>query len=254
MIRMVVAIVFAAVVIVLVLPWFMLWTALTGNGDAMYAASMRATRTIGKILGLRAHVEGLGNIPSGPCVFVSNHASNIDPVALFPSVPRRLSVLAKKELFRVPILGWGMKQVKFVPIDRSNSKSGIASAERAAAFLRQGLSFVIFAEATRSPDGRLQSFRKGAFAMAIQAGVPIVPVALSGTHKRLPKGRFGIIPGDVTVRFAKPVDASKYSMNHRAELLAAVHAAVVQNLPAGQQPRGGNASEDNPSADDSRTI
>src|SRR5579871_5568786 len=103
MIRMIIAILYAAAVIVVVLPWFMLWTAVSGNGDAMYAASMHATGTIGKILGLRVHVDGLENIPDGPCVFVSNHVSNIDPVALFPSVPRRLAVLAKKELFRVPI-------------------------------------------------------------------------------------------------------------------------------------------------------
>jgi 1-acyl-sn-glycerol-3-phosphate acyltransferase len=225
-----------ALVIAFVLPFLILWSGLTSNADRMYALSMTSVRIIRQILGVRVRVEGLENIPSTACVFMSNHVSNMDPLALFPSIPRRLSVLAKKELFRIPILGFGMRQAKFVPLDRSDRKAAIESLNAAVRFLHEGLSFVVFPEGTRSLDGRLGPFKKGAFRMTIEAGVPIVPVSLAGTQHLLPKGEWAVRPGDVTVRFDPPVDTSKYDVDHRGELLERVHTVVAENLPADQQP------------------
>jgi 1-acyl-sn-glycerol-3-phosphate acyltransferase len=225
-----------ALVIALVLPFLILWSGLTGNSDRMYALSMTSVRIIRKILRIKVRVEGLENIPPTACVFMSNHVSNMDPLALFPSIPRRLSVLAKKELFRIPILGFGMQQAKFVPLDRSDRKAAIESLNTAVRFLHEGFSFVVFPEGTRSFDGRLGPFKKGAFRMTIQAGVPIVPVSLAGTQHLLPKGEWAVRPGEVTVRFDPPVDSSKYDVDGREELLARVHTLVAEGLPPDQRP------------------
>jgi 1-acyl-sn-glycerol-3-phosphate acyltransferase len=237
------AVIFAALVIVLVLPCMMLWSALTGSADLMYSLSMTCVRIVARVLGIRVRVEGSENIPAGVCIFISNHVSNIDPIALFPVIPRRLSVLAKKELFRIPILGIGMRQAKFVPVDRSDKEASIASVNKAIEYLGEGLSFAVFPEGTRSRDGRLQPFKKGAFRMAIEAGVPIVPVSLIGTLPLMTKGRLTVQSGKVRVKFAAPVDTSVYDVEQRGELLARVHGLVAEGLPAEQQPEveAGNA-------------
>jgi 1-acyl-sn-glycerol-3-phosphate acyltransferase len=236
MLRTSAAILFMAIAIVLFLPWLILWTAVTNNADLMYSLSMTSVRIIARIVGIRVHVEGLENIPPGACIFASNHVSNVDPIALFPAVPRRLSVIAKKELFRIPILSFGMRQAGFVPLDRSDRKKAAESVDKALRQLKSGLSFVVFPEGTRSLDGRLGAFKKGTFLMAIQAGVPVVPVSLIGTQHLLRKGHWAVQPGDVTVRFGAPVDASLYKIDQRSELLTRVQAKVSEGLPPEQRP------------------
>lgn len=225
-----------ALVILFGLPWLIVWTAITGSGDRMYALSMTSVRVIRRITGIRVRAEGVENIPPGACVFMCNHVSNMDPLALFPEIPRRLSVIAKKELFRIPILGFGMKQAKFVPLDRADRKAAIESLDAAVRCLKDGLSFVVFPEGTRSLDGRLGPFKKGAFRMTIEAGVPIVPVSMAGVQHLLPKGKWAVRPGDVIVRFGLPVDAAKCDIAQREELLARVHSLVAEGLPPDQKP------------------
>jgi 1-acyl-sn-glycerol-3-phosphate acyltransferase len=158
------------------------------------------------------------------------------------AIPRRLSILVKRELFRVPILAAGMRGVGFVPVDRGASQ-GSVSMDAVAEALKSGLSFLIFAEGTRSPDGRLRPFRKGAVLMAIQAGAPIVPVAIAGTPRIMPKGDWRLHPGEVTVRFCPAIDASQYTSERRAELLERVELAVAAALPPDQQPLAGSDGE-----------
>lgn len=227
---------FIAVGLVVVLPWFLLWSFLTGDPDPMYWEAMRAARVAGKIAGIRVRVEGIENIPPGVCIFAANHASNVDPLAFIPAIPRRVALLVKKELFRVPFLSAGMRLAHFVAVDRSDREAAAASVDTAIRRLREGLSFAIFAEGTRSPDGRLRPFKKGAFVMAIMAGTPVVPVSIAGTQRLQPKGSWTIRPGEVTVRFGPPVDGSRYSMDRRGELLAAVESLVAAALPPDQQP------------------
>ncbi|HWG57958.1 MAG TPA: lysophospholipid acyltransferase family protein, partial [Candidatus Acidoferrales bacterium] len=226
----------------LVLPWFLLWSLLTRNPDSMYWAAMRAASVAAKLAGIRVHVEGVENIPPGVCIFAANHASNVDPLAFIPAIPRRVALLVKRELFRIPFLSSGMRLAHFVPVDRSDREAAAASVDTAIRRLRQGLSFAIFAEGTRSPDGRLRPFKKGAFVMGIMAGVPIVPVSIAGTQRLQPKGSWTIHPGEVTVRFGPPVDASSYSMDRRGELLAAIESLVAAGLPPNQQPMPSEAS------------
>jgi 1-acyl-sn-glycerol-3-phosphate acyltransferase len=236
MIRTFLAYALLSLLLVLVLPWFILWSLLTRNPDAMYNLSMRALIAAMKISGVRVQIDGLENIPAGVCVFVSNHASNLDPLVFFPAIPRRISVLIKKELMKIPILSSGMRLAHFVPVDRGDREAAAASLDLSIRYLREGLSFAIFAEGTRSPDGRLRPFKKGAALMAIQAGVPIVPVSVAGTQNLMRKGSAKIEPGKVTVHFGAPIATDGFSVERRNELLAQIEHAVAANLPPDQQP------------------
>jgi 1-acyl-sn-glycerol-3-phosphate acyltransferase len=225
----------AALAVLLGLPCLILWTLVTGRPDLMYRLSMNFVRFADRLAGMRVRLEGIENIPQRACIFAANHASNLDPLALMPFVPRRLSIFAKRELFRIPIFATGIRLAGFIRVDRSGREAAaiIATAVRR---LKEGLSLVIFPEGTRSPDGRLRRFRKGAFALAIEAGVPIVPVSIAGTHWVLRKGNWVVRPGEVIVRFAPAVDASSYAAADLSKLLARVESLVAAGLPADQQP------------------
>jgi len=236
MIRTLLVGLFFALAIVLVLPWLILWSVIIGNPDLMYRLSMKVVRAGNRIVGIRVRVEGLENIPPGACVFIANHVSNADALAFIPSVPRRLAILIKQELFRIPILSIGMRRAQFIPVDRSDREAAAASIDVAVGTLKAGLSFAIFAEGTRSADGHLRPFKRGAFTVAIQAGAPIVPVSVSGTLALMKKGDWIIRPGEAVVRFGPAVDSSSYTMARRAELLVRVQELVAAGLPPEQQP------------------
>jgi 1-acyl-sn-glycerol-3-phosphate acyltransferase len=186
--------------------------------------------------GIRLEIEGLENIPAGVCLFAANHVSDMDPPAVTRAIPRRISVLAKKELFRIPLVGHALRMAKIVPIDRSSRDSTVASIEESVRHMREGMSFLVFAEGTRSPDGRLRHFKKGAFAMAIDAGVPVVPVSICGMQKVLAKGQWKIASGEVRIRMGRPVDALEYTQDGRGELMEEVEARVAEGLPEDQKP------------------
>jgi 1-acyl-sn-glycerol-3-phosphate acyltransferase len=236
MIRTLFVSLFLGLGVVLVLPWFVLWTVITRNPDPMYYMAMSACAFALRMIGVRVHVEGTENIPRGVCVFASNHASNLDPLVYFPAIPRRISVLIKKELLTIPILSAGMRAAKFVAVDRGDREAAAASVDQAVRHMQEGLSFAVFAEGTRSPDGRMRPFKKGAVLMAIQAGVPLVPVSIAGTQHLMRKGSRKINGGDVTVRFDPPIDASQFSIERRNDLLTQLESAVAAGLPSDQRP------------------
>jgi 1-acyl-sn-glycerol-3-phosphate acyltransferase len=202
----------------------------------MYEVAMKTVRASLRLARIKVRVEGLQNIPQGVCIFAANHTSNVDPPAFIPAIPRRVSVLLKTELFRIPILSTAMRLAKFVPVDRADKEAAVASVEVALRVLKEGLSLAAYPEGTRSPDGRLKPFKKGTFAIAIEAGVPIVPVSISGAQHLMPKGEWTIRPGEIVVRFGLPVDASQYTMERRTELLARVEELVVAGLQEDQRP------------------
>lgn len=236
MIRALFIAVYISLALLLVMPWLILWSWLSGSADLMYRYAMSALRLADRMAGIRVHAEGVGNIPQGVCIFVSNHASNMDPIALVPAIPRRIALLSKKEVFRIPILSIAMRQAGLVPVDRSDREAAAGSVDIAVERLKEGLSFVVFAEGTRSADGRLRPFKRGTFVMAIRAGVPIVPVSLIGTQNLMRKGEWALYPGEVTVRFGAAIDSLEYTLERRGELLARVEAAVAEGLPAEQRP------------------
>jgi 1-acyl-sn-glycerol-3-phosphate acyltransferase len=237
MIRTIAVVLFLAVALLLVMPFFILWTLLTGTADLMYEVAMRTVRASLRIAKIKVRVEGLENIPPGVCIFAANHISNVDPIAFVPAIPRRVSVLLKSELFRIPILSTAMRLAKFVPVDRADKEAAVASVNVALGVLKEGLSLAVYPEGTRSPDGRLKPFKKGTFALAIEAGVPIVPVSISGAQHLMRKGEWTMRPGEIVVRFGPPVDTSQYTMERRMELLSRVEELVAAGLPEDQQPR-----------------
>ncbi len=236
MIRTLLLALYFALAIVLALPWLILWSVIVGNPELMYSLAMKVVRCGNRIAGVRVRVENLENIPPGACLFTSNHVSNVDPLAFIPAIPRRVAILVKRELFRIPILSTGMRRAQFVPVDRSDREAAAASIDVAARTLQSGVSFAIFAEGTRSADGRLRPFKRGAFTVAIAAGVPIVPVSISGTQLLMKKGNWFIRPGEVVVRFGPAVESSSYKFEQRLELLGRIEALVAAGLPPGQQP------------------
>jgi 1-acyl-sn-glycerol-3-phosphate acyltransferase len=236
MIRTVFVVFVSVLLIFLAMPWFILWSWLTGSQDLMYRASMGTVAFMLRAVGVRVHLEGQENIPAGTCIFAANHVSNIDALAFAPHIPRRVSLLLKKELFRMPILGFGMRMAKFVVVDRESRQGAANSLKDSLRYLSEGLSLALYPEGTRSPDGRLMPFKRGAFVMALQAGVPIVPVSIAGARKLMPKGTWAIHPGEMTIRFGHPIDPSAYTTATLRDLLNRVHEAVAAGLPPDQQP------------------
>jgi 1-acyl-sn-glycerol-3-phosphate acyltransferase len=236
MIRTTVAALFLCLAVIFVLPWFMLWTLVTGNADLMCGTAMKVIRFAASLAGIRVRIEGAENVPARACVFVANHASNIDPLILPPAIPQRVGILVKKELFRIPIFSAAMRTAKYIPVDRGDREEAGASIAIAVRNLQDGLSYIIFAEGTRSPDGRLRRFKKGAFTIAIEAAVPIVPVSIAGTQRLLPKGEKLVHAGEAIISFGPAIDASQYPIERQKELLARVESAVAAGLPPDQRP------------------
>jgi 1-acyl-sn-glycerol-3-phosphate acyltransferase len=218
------------------MPWLILWSLITGSVDFMYGVAMKVVRAAVWIAGVRVRVEGVENLPPGVCIFAANHVSNMDPLAFVPAIPRRVAILVKKEVFRIPILGTAMRMAKLVPVDRDNREAAAGAVETAVKYLKEGLSFAVYPEGTRSRDGRLLPFKKGTFVMAIRAGVPIVPVSIVGAQDLLRKGEWSVRQGEVIIRFGPAVDVSPYTVEQRADLLARVEELVAAGLPEDQKP------------------
>lgn len=203
---------------------------LSGESDFLYRAGIWGIAASMRLAGVRVRAEGVENIPAGVCVFAANHVSNLDPPAALVGVPRRISFLAKKEVFKVPVVRTAMRLGKIVPVDRADREAAIASVDQAVAVLREGISFFVFPEGTRSGDGALNPFKKGTFAMPIEAGVPVVPVAIRGSRERMPKGKRWAIPGEIVLRFGAPIESAQYSVKDRDKLMERVRDAVAAGL------------------------
>jgi 1-acyl-sn-glycerol-3-phosphate acyltransferase len=236
MIRTIAAVLYFGLALALFVPMLILWSLVTGSPDFMYWTVMRAVQWGVRLAGVRVRVEGLENIPSGVCIFAANHTSNVDPLAFVPIIPRRVAILVKKELFRIPILSKAMRLANFVPVDRADREAAASSVEVAVSLLKGGQSFAVYPEGTRSPDGRLRPFKRGTFVMAIEAGVPVVPVSIAGAEKLMPKGGWTVRGGEVVVRFGQPVNGTQYSMERRGEFVSRVETLVAAGLPPEQQP------------------
>ena len=178
--------------------------------------------------GVRVRVEGLERLDrSKPYIFVANHQSQFDIFVLDGFLDIDFRWLAKKELFRVPLFGWAMLLAGSIPVDRSHGRQAIKSLDEAAKRIAAGASVVIFPEGTRSPDGKLQPFKAGGMQLAIKSGVELVPLAITGTHQVLPKGKILIRPGRVVIRVGTPVDSRDYGSKEKQALAELLHDRVA---------------------------
>jgi 1-acyl-sn-glycerol-3-phosphate acyltransferase len=238
MFRTILVAVFLSLYILLVGPPLLLYTYFTRDPDPIYWAGIKGVMFFVRAAGVRVRVEGLERIPPGVCLFVANHTSSADAPAVVGAIPRRISIILKESLFKWPIVGQSFRSAHFIPVNRKSHESAIASVEKATEALRSGQSFLIYPEGTRSPDGRLQNFKKGAVVMAINSGVPIVPMACSGAQHVMEKRSLVMHPGEILVEFLAPIDASKFTMEERDTLNEKVHDAMAAGLPPDQRPIG----------------
>ena len=178
---------------------------------------------------IRVSIFGQENFdPSRSYIFMSNHQSNFDIPVLLAHLRCQFRWLAKAELFRIPIFGRGMRGAGYIPIDRSDRRAAMESLQQAAKTIRNGTSVMIFPEGTRSRDGVLRSFKKGGFILAVDAGVPIVPVLISGTFQIMPRSSLRIRSGRVCVQILEPIETAGYGRKRKNELLEAVRSRMLE--------------------------
>jgi 1-acyl-sn-glycerol-3-phosphate acyltransferase len=184
--------------------------------------------------GIKVEVRHGENIRrNGAAVYAVNHASNVEPPILYAALSDlfpRLRILYKAELRKLPILVRAFDLAGFVPLERGNRDQSLPAIERAADALRDGNSFLIFPEGTRSRTGELLPFKKGGFIMALKGQAPIVPVAIQGTRDALKKGSLIIRPVRVTVSFGRPIETTGISLDDRDALITQVRNAVADLL------------------------
>ena len=208
------------------------WSLFRGNVDAMYGWAMVIMRLGIRAAGIRVRIEGAENIPAGQsCIFLSNHVSNLDPPILLPAIPGMCSVFLKKSLMKTPLIGTAMRMAKYVPVSRGHSRTEAAqSVTIAAEALRSGLHIFIFPEGTRSPDGNLLPFKKGAFFLAADTNAPMVPIVIKGTAQMMRKGSLKVFPGEAVVRFLPPLHPQDFES--REALMEAVRTEMQTALDA----------------------
>ncbi len=230
--------VFVTLYILVAGPPLLIYTFITRHVGPLYWAGAGGVMFLVRCVGVRVHVKGRERIPPGTCIFAANHTSSADAPAVVWSIPRRIAVLLKRSLFKYPIAGQAFHLAHFIPVDRFDRDSAIASMEQATKAIRAGQSFLIYPEGTRSSNGRLQELKKGTAVMAIKAGVPIVPIACSGAHRVMEKRKLYIRPGEIVVEFLEPIDASQYTFEERDALTRRLHDELAVALPPDQRPLG----------------
>ncbi|HEY4426227.1 MAG TPA: lysophospholipid acyltransferase family protein [Pyrinomonadaceae bacterium] len=213
-------------------PPVLLFAWLVNKHDLVYPWALFGARNWLRFSGVRVRVRGLELLdPKQTYVFVSNHRSYLDTAAMFVYTGRRIGLLAKKELLKVPVLGVGMGFVNVMAIDRSNRESAIRTTEAAAQRIKSGVSFAVFVEGTRAKPGELLPFKKGAFYMARQAGVPVVPVAIKNSDVLMGKRTGEARSGTIEMVLMKPIDTNGLTTDADIDrLIADVHALIAKEL------------------------
>lgn len=185
------------------------------------------------ITGIRLKVEGLENIdPNATYVFVSNHASQFDITALQYGVPNRLAMIYKKELSKIPLFGWQLAAGPYVSIDRKNAESALKSIQKAKEVMKEkNVSILVFAEGTRSPDGQVQEFKRGAFRLASSVGYPIVPITIIGSSRIMPKGKLKFNKGEIIMRMDKPIPTQELkSRQDEIAMMKTIRDIIIKNF------------------------
>jgi 1-acyl-sn-glycerol-3-phosphate acyltransferase len=237
----------AALLVILALPVQLVLWALSRPFDADRMLPGRFLRRVGVLLGRcysgwRFRLEGSWPAEPGPYVVMANHQSLLD-IVLLSRLPREMKWVIKEELFKVPWIGWMLRLTGDMRVRRGDPESGGEAIGRARAYLGRGVNVMIFPEGTRSRDARLLPFKSGAFRLAIEAGVPVLPVAVWGTAAGLEKGGLSVGPCDAVARLLPPHPTSGLTQADAPALRDRVRAAIAAALPAeATAPRAGPAT------------
>ena len=203
----------------------------THTGNPVHIVARIWARSILIVSRVSVRVKGFANIdPNKSYIYMCNHQSNFDIPVLLGYLPVQFRWLAKAELFRIPIFGRAMLGAGYVKIDRFNQESAFESINEAARRMKDGVSVMIFPEGTRSKDGNIRQFKKGGFVMAINSGVPIVPIVLRGTWPIMAKSSLRINRGDVEMEIAQPIATAGYAMETKEELMSRVRDVISKNF------------------------
>ena len=176
-------------------------------------------------------INGLNKIDEDkPHIYIPNHMSFFDIFALLAYLPVDFKFIFKQEIMRVPILGLAMRRAGYISIDRSSPAKARRTVKQAVDMIKNGTSVVIFAEGTRSLDGHLQPLKRGAFQLAISSGSPVVPVAIKGTNKIMPKGSFALKKGSITIQVGSPIPTVNYNRETMPDLIERVSGCLRKML------------------------
>ena len=168
------------------------------------------------------HLEGTEHLdPSKPAVYAANHLSALDIPVLYAGLPTQFRIMAKKELFSYPFLGWHLKRSGQIAVDQKDARASLRSLNRASETLHQGMPLVVFPEGGRSRDGHLRDFMGGAFYVAIKAQEPVVPVVILGTRDLLPMNSFHLLPGDVELIICEPIPTDRHVTTRNGNAVSA---------------------------------
>jgi 1-acyl-sn-glycerol-3-phosphate acyltransferase len=222
----------AGALLLIVGPPAILVSALAGHREWLYPWALFGGRNWLRLSGMKVRVRGAELLdPDRPYVFIANHRSYLDTATLFAFLGRRIGMISKKEVLKVPILGYGMGYVNIMAIDRTNRERAIRTMDAATERLRSGISFGVFAEGTRAQPGEFLQFKKGAFYMAAHAGVPIVPVAMKNTDQLMGKGTGEAKTGTIEMVLLRPIETVGVSTDAEVQrLLEQVQQVIAREL------------------------
>jgi 1-acyl-sn-glycerol-3-phosphate acyltransferase len=185
--------------------------------------------------GIRLRREGMENLKKDESyILVSNHASILDIPALISAAPFPVRFLAKKSLLWFPIFGWVMYFSGHLLIERQSAKSALGSLKKASSLLQKGVSIIVFPEGTRSPDGEVKEFKRGAFLLAQHSKFPVVPVSIIGTYEMLPRQGWCLWPGNVYIRIGEPIRTRDLFRQESRDLMKRVRETIMENLKKGR--------------------
>lgn len=233
--------------IALLAPLLIALVLITKNENFIYSPVRLFIRAGLAMVGVRVEVTGVERLdPNQTYIFTPNHQSLIEVPLFVAYLGRNPAYLGKKEVFKYPIFGCGIRLIGAVPVDRSNSLAAVESAKLATENLRRGKSYVVYPEGTRSRDGHLLPFKKGAFMMAIDAGVPIVPVTVSGATRIMPKAKVLVFPSTVRLTIHEPISTAGYSKENVVELMKRTRAKIFSALDEAEADLNGAPSDFEP--------
>lgn len=227
---------------VLQAPFFFLATGFFGTlallaslvaktGRTQHRIARLWARTCVRVSGSRLTIKGAENLLKHPvAVYAANHTSYMDTPVVFSSLPFQFRILAKKELWSMPFIGWYLNRSGQIPIDTENGRAALSSLSAGVKALRMGMPLFVFPEGSRTPNGDLQAFLSGAAFLAIRAQVPLVPVALSGVYDLLPMHTHHFYPGDLILSAGEPIDTTGMTIRQADELTARVRSEIARML------------------------